>query len=398
MRILMITGEYPPMEGGVGDFTRQLSRALIDRGHELHVLTTQEAEHEEHKTDGKIEVHRAVGSWNWTVHHKITQWIDQLNPDVVNIQYQAAAYQLRGSINLYLRWQGRHLQPPVVTTFHDLRPPYLFPKAGALRHWAITQMAAYSDGIIVTNGEDYNEISERLDGKEGPPIRLIHIGSNIAPNPPEGYRRATWRRRHGIAEDALLIGFFGFLNESKGVETLLNALHQLRKQDVPAHLIFIGGRTGTSDVTNTVYAQKIDALIQDLALADAIQRTGFVTPAEVSAALLAVDICALPYRDGVSLWRGTLHACLAHGCPIVTTEPKGHVEMIEPGTHVLTVPSEAPSPLAEEILRLWKNPKLRAELGDNAAALAKEFSWERIAAHTAEFYRVLSEAQPLPHR
>ena len=40
MRIAIITGEYPPMEGGVGDFTYHLSRTLSAQGHDLCILTS----------------------------------------------------------------------------------------------------------------------------------------------------------------------------------------------------------------------------------------------------------------------------------------------------------------------------------------------------------------------
>ena len=40
-----------------------------------------------------------------------------------------------------------------------------------------------------------------------------------------------------------------------------------------------------------------------------------------SASLAAVDVCVLPYRDGVSLRHGSLHACLGHGRAIVATQP-----------------------------------------------------------------------------
>ena len=43
MRIGLVTGEYPPLEGGVGAFTEQLARALHARGHEIHVITTRRA-------------------------------------------------------------------------------------------------------------------------------------------------------------------------------------------------------------------------------------------------------------------------------------------------------------------------------------------------------------------
>ncbi|MEZ4516231.1 MAG: glycogen/starch synthase [Chloroflexota bacterium] len=37
----MVTGEYPPMEGGVGAFTEQLAQALAALGHEVHVIVLQ---------------------------------------------------------------------------------------------------------------------------------------------------------------------------------------------------------------------------------------------------------------------------------------------------------------------------------------------------------------------
>ena len=43
MRILFITGEYPAMQGGVGDYTRQLSQALGALGVDVHVLTDANA-------------------------------------------------------------------------------------------------------------------------------------------------------------------------------------------------------------------------------------------------------------------------------------------------------------------------------------------------------------------
>ena len=43
MRILFITGEYPAMQGGVGDYTRRLSQALGVLGADVHVLTHADA-------------------------------------------------------------------------------------------------------------------------------------------------------------------------------------------------------------------------------------------------------------------------------------------------------------------------------------------------------------------
>ena len=39
MRIAQIAGEYPPLQGGLGDYTHELSRAFVNLGHDVHVLT-----------------------------------------------------------------------------------------------------------------------------------------------------------------------------------------------------------------------------------------------------------------------------------------------------------------------------------------------------------------------
>lgn len=390
MRIGMITGEYPPLEGGVGAFTRELSTALNALGHELTILTTAIPPLPVITTDGPLTVYRQIHDWNRSAYPQINAWIRDNALDLVDIQYQAAAFQMRGWMNLYPRLHKRATGTPIVVTYHDLLPPYLFPKAGPLRKWAIHQLAQHAEGVIVTNGSDYTELTTAA-GDALPPVRLIPIGSNIAPNPPDGYDRIAWRTVHNFTPGTLLIGFFGFLNRSKGIETLVDAVRLLVDDGLPAHLIFIGGRTGSSDATNARYADEIDARIARLGIAGRIHRTGFTTPPEVSAALLAADVCALPYRSGVNFRRGTLHAALAHGCAIVTTAPQIETPQLRHGENVILVPPQNPRALAAAIRDLWRQPKARQALGAQAAALAQEFSWERIAAHTAEFFRTLTQ-------
>lgn len=389
MRIGIITGEYPPLEGGVGDFTRALGMALHADGHEIHILTTRMNDRQPSPVqEDALTIYRDIYDWDRSAHARITGWINTLALDVVNIQYQAAAYRMRGGINVYPRAQKRHLTAPIVVTYHDLLPPYLFPKAGPLRQWTVRQLARHADGVIVTNGDDYTALTTAMETTL-PPTRLIPIGSNIAPQPPAGYDRAVWRAAHGIPPNDMLIGFFGFLNRSKGVETLIEALGQLVAAGLPAHLLFIGGRTGSSDSTNARYADEIDTLIEKAGLSARVHHTGFTTPDEVSAALLAVDICTLPYRDGVSLRHGTLHAALAHGKAIVTTTPQVETPQLKNGVNILLVPPENSGFLANVIQALWENPQARAEIEQQAAQLAREFSWERIAARTAEFFRTV---------
>ena len=59
------------------------------------------------------------------------------------------------------------------------------------------------------------------------------------------------------------------------------------------------------------YARRTEALVDELDLSERVHWTDFVPQSEVSANLMAADLCVLPYRDGISFRRGSLLACLA---------------------------------------------------------------------------------------
>lgn len=386
MRIGLITGEYPPDQGGVGDFTHELACSLTELGHEVHVVT-HAARHTQHTPSGGDRgppiVHRVVESWGWGCWKQILRLAKDLSLDVLNVQYQAAAYDMHPAINIV---PGRE-RPLVVATFHDLKVPYLFPKAGPLRRWVVHMLARRSDGAIVTNREDELEIANLKP--QAPNLARIPIGSNIPPHPPADYDRDEERARWGVEADDLLLGYFGFLNESKGGEELIQALALVVEQDIPAHLLMVGGQVGSSDPTNQAYAERVKRLIADLELTERVHWSGYSRPALVSAGLLATDVCVLPYRDGVSFRRGTLHACLAHGRAIVTTKPVISLPEIKNGENMLLIPPRDPQSLAEAVTRLRARPRLKKTLASGAEALAARFSWEQIARKTATFFRAL---------
>lgn len=376
MRIGLVTGEYPPMQGGVGDFTRELGRTLVELEHEVHVITANSPTLD---SRSQIAVHRTIDRWGWGCWKQVLASAQELELEVLNVQYQAAAYGMHPAINFV----PRH-RPPVVVTFHDLKVPYLFPKAGPLRWQVVRMLARRSERIIVTNQEDYARLEPEFSYKR---LSLIPIGSNIPVGPPAGYNRDVERGRWGVGPDDLLLGYFGFLNESKGGEELMQALAILVEQGVPAHLLMIGGRVGSSDPTNQAYAERVESLIAKLGIAERVHWTGYSNPEDVSAGLLAMDVCMLPYRDGVSFRRGTLHACLVHGRAIVTTYPAVPLAEAQDGVNMLLVKPRDPQRLAEAVTRLASDPALRKQLETGATALASEFTWERIARHTAALFR-----------
>jgi len=376
MNILLISGEFSPMVGGLGDYTKELAKALAKLGHRVSVLTSVLGQ------DGgeSFALYPRVSKWGFSSWKAIITLLGEIEPQILHLQYQAAAYGMHPAINL-LPWRLRRIRPLLFVTFHDLRVPYLFPKAGPIRRWAIAALAKGCNGVIVTNVQD--EVEARGYGLEP---YLIPIGSNISPRLPPGYDREEWRARWGVKEETLL-SYFGLLHESKGVETLLRALARLLEGGKRVKLLMIGGKTGASDPTTSDYAHRMEALWRELGLE--ILWTGYVDDEEVSANLLASDMCVLPYKDGVSLRRGSLMAALAHGLPIVSTWPETEVRELVEGQNIALVPPEDVGALAGKIQELAASEGLRRRLGDGAKRLSQAFSWERIAEETVVLYSSL---------
>ncbi len=131
---------------------------------------------------------------------------------MVNIQYQTAAY----GMSPFIHFLPDALRPiPVVTTFHDLRYPYLFPKAGKLRDWIVWRLARASAGVIATNHEDAAHLRDLN-------MALIPIGSNIRATT----QRPADRQQVGATADDFLIANFGLINRSKGIDTLIESWHR----------------------------------------------------------------------------------------------------------------------------------------------------------------------------
>ncbi|MGQ0602077.1 MAG: glycosyltransferase family 4 protein, partial [Anaerolineales bacterium] len=273
---------------------------------------------------------------------------------------------------------------PAAVTFHDLRVPYLFPKAGRAREWAVTHLAKSATGVIVTDAADEAELRRR--GVRG--VARIPIGSNIPVQPPADFDRARFRAQMGVSPNEFLLGYFGFLNHSKGGDSLIRALAVLAERKARVKLALIGGRAGSSDPTDAAFGAAMEKLITRHGLENRIATTGFVSAMEVSAHLLACDAVVLPYRDGVSLRRGSLMAALAHGCAIISTIPRVSIPELRDGENIRLVPPDSPAALVLAISELLDAPELCARLGAAARETAAAFRWEHIAARTLEFFRL----------
>lgn len=393
MRVGLITGEFPPMEGGVGAFTEQLGRALNVLGHDVHIITSRNARPADTPRTiaalrepvdlGYASLHASIRRWNWSSLTGVADIVIRHDIELANLQYQAAAFDMRNPAINFLPWRLKGILPTIVT-FHDLRVPYLFPKAGRLRERVVRSLARRAGGCITTNAVDF----QQLTGWTERPVRQIPIGSNIDAYEPSHIEIAEVRDSLSLSENNILLGYFGFLNETKGADTLIDALASL---DSRFHLVFIGGQTGASDPDNNqAFLAQLRGRIDQAGLAGRVHWTGFLSPVRVSSFLAASDIMVMPYRDGVSLRRGTLMAVLAHGRPLITTAPPEPAAEFRHGENMWLVPAGDTSGLAESVRQVAADPVLASRLGIGAQTLAHSYRWDAIAERTSDFYAMIA--------
>lgn len=386
MHIAFLTAEYPPTPGGVGDYTRCLGHALVSRGVRVTVVTGTGSKAQESPPDTALRVYRGIASWGWHCWRDTIAALDDLRPDVLHIQYQTGAYGMHPAVNL-LPWRLRALagRPHTVVTFHDLLHPYLFPKAGRVRHWVTTRLARDADAVIVTNADDAAQLAvQRL------PCTTIPIGSNIAVAPPPDYQRAAWRTQLGVQPDDMLVAYFGLLSRSKGVDVLLDALAHMHEHhpDMPRCMLLMIGGAATAP-HDRAYASEIQHHIARHGLQDRVITTGHVDEPTVSAHLLAADCVALPFRSGASLRSGSLLAALAHDVPVVTTSGPDSVGGLFEREGMVLVPPGDSTALAGALQQVAAGLRSHGARPTRAGASWNDspFGWDAIARAHEQVYQ-----------
>jgi glycosyltransferase involved in cell wall biosynthesis len=384
MKLLFVTGEYPPMRGGVGDYTAQIASRLSRQGLDVGILTSTGATGA--STPG-VQIYPALPGWGFRAWQEVAARAGGY--DIVHIQYQAGAFGMRPAAQFLPDIVRLLAGKPVLTTFHDLRVPYLFPKAGPLRAWSVRHLARASDGVITTNAED----EATLQAQGVTPLWQIPLGSNVPSEPPATWDRDAWRARWNIPPEHRLVVHFGFVNRSKNIEALLRAHEGLLRAGQPVCLLMLGEPLGASDPSNVAYLEEIKARAAELELVPPwFQWTGNLPAEEITCGLLAADLVVLPYRDGASLRRGTLAAPLALGRPVLTTEPVTPLPAFQDGHNIALARRGDPGDLARRMALLLRyEPSLR-RLERAAGALASLFDWDVIAARHLEVYQSLPGA------
>lgn len=349
--VLLVTGEYPPTPGGIGDYTDNLRSALnrVDIGATAYAPVSGGSPH-------VVE----YGTWGWRAARRVERVARYAGADIVHIQYQAGAFDMHASTNM-LPWLLRKSYP-VVTTFHDLRPPYLFPKASFIRRFTMLRMARTSAQVVVTNPFDAGTLTN-----VGIDVAEIPIGPNL-PVPDVS-----------STPDMRVVGFFGFPSRSKGIVELIEAIGLIDSRRRPRLLLI--GDLGTPSPNNDLVAL---ADIERLAEQNEVTlgQTGYLSAQNASNALAGVGAIVLPFQRGASLRSGSLLAALQVGRPVIATAPPRAEALRDLGSlpQLLSIPRG-------DTGKLWDAIEAALSTPITALPLPDRFDWTVIASAHGDLYR-----------
>ena len=388
MRILHLTPYYKPAYafGGVVRSVEGMAASLVQRGHEVAILTTDAFDQQRRYTGANDETIDGVrilrrpnvlpglrGRFNLSTPRSMKRTAAAILPsfDVLHI------HEFRTLENLLVTPVAAKLRKPIVLSPHGT----LMLSTGRGRYKRVWDrllspgIALRIDHVIALSQ------SELTDAKS------LWTGFGTGPRPtrfsviPNGVDLGSFNRRKLAAEfrqryqlgDAPVALFMGRLQQRKGVDLLIEAFKAADLAD--SRLLIVGPDEGMLPLLKT--------------LADGDPRivfTGYLEGDARLGALAASELFALP-ATGEGQPMAALEA-MAAAMPVLLSPGCNLDEVEEAGAgHVAAATVDA---FADKLRLLFANESLRRKMGERARRLVDErYSWDGVAASLEEVYTSL---------
>lgn len=302
MRVLMITGSYPPMKCGVGAYTQKLVDAL-SRIRELQITVLTDARANAAAPAKYYDILPVMKGWGIVELIKILTYIRQTCPDIVHIQSPSMGYP--GRIPLILPLLIRISGKPCVQTWHE-------PVVGWGGGWLVIGL-----DVLVSVREDLLSKLPYLTQKAlyRIPFNWLPSGCMLPAIELDEQKRSDIRRQY-TSDDKIILFYYGFVAPLKGLEVLLEIVEKTNT----CLLLSCDFQSENS------YHRFLLNLIDTKGLKSRIFVLGFLSDEQLARYLVSSDAVVLPFRDGAQDCNTTVEAAAAQGTFVMTTslEHKGY--------------------------------------------------------------------------
>jgi glycosyltransferase involved in cell wall biosynthesis len=371
MKILMISTEYPPMQGGVGTYSKKLVDSLRSEGVQVFVACNE---------DGKGEF-KGISPNNNDNSNVLLKIVKEIEPDVVHVQYEPGLYGIYldpinpGKTHTNIESFYDECKVPVVTTFHSA---YTFTQWMRLvvplnnsrfgRVGTFLRMA-YDYWTHLVNYASFNSLNRRKIGpnKAGvvfskylaniiPGSSLIYHGAEPSISPPLDRKEA--RKMFLLPEDTNIALAVGFMTATKGWDVI-------GKMKVPE-----GWKVVINTSRNHYGRERLRGKFENQGVINL--NRGFLSDRDLSLLFYCADALILPYK--VASGSGVMYDGLAHGLPFISSKIEFFKEFSDMGLGISV--DRNPVEFSKALLKLKVDYK---RYKDAVMNLRKNLHWKEVA-------------------
>ena len=230
-----------------------------------------------------------------------------------------------------------------------------------LPRWAVATLRA-SDALVLLSPSqgEYLHREEQVGRHPWSRTKEVVIPNGVVMKPlPDKSERAAARARLGLSAEDFVVGIVARLSAQKAHHVLFEAFAGLREGHPHARLVVVGG--GDREMELRILAARLG--LEDSVLFTGVRR-------DVPALLPAFDVsCLSSVHEGVPM---AAIESMAAGIPMVVTDCGALRDMIVDGEHGFIVPVGDSSAMAERLLALADDSKLRERLGESARSRVQQ--------------------------
>lgn len=374
----------PPRQCGIATFSKDLEQALKAADGTVRIKWAAINEATSIHPYGPEVLWRirqgSPESYREAAHH-----INAASVDVVSLQHEFGLYGIWGDpFDDHLTPFLESLRKPLVTTLHSVLPD----PTPSVRE-SVRRIGARSSKVVV--------MTERasallLDAYGIAPGKLCVIPHGVPAMEPRGRTRM---KQQLALTGRTIITTFGLVDPRKGLEYMIEAMHEVRRRH-PEALYLIVGKTHPELVRHEgeAYRKRLWQLVQDQDLEQHVEFVDeYLTQAQIVEYLLASDVYVTPYLDPKQVTSGTLAYALGAGKAIVSTPYSHAAEVLSRDRGILVDFRSAPE-LAEATLRIVDDPVLKRTLEQNAYSYGRETSWPRVGERMLSILRAATPSSP----
>lgn len=243
-------------------------------------------------------------------------------------------------------------------------------KARLIYKGAEKKAAAWTDGLITINEEDYRAAQQFKLKRNGKVYKVPGVGvpsietAHIPVSPVRG--------EFNIPKEDYLIVSFGELNYNKNQSQVIRAI-ALLPEEMRSHIHYLVCGIGYND-------EKLAGLAQEKGVQ--LYLPGFRT--DVYGILKAADLFAMPsYREGLSK---AMMEAMSFGVPIIASRIRGNVDLIEDGKNGLLFPCNDDMRTAQCIRYMFEHREEAQQMGKRSLGLVGQYEMSQVKARMWEIY------------